>query len=355
MSNGEKRETEESQLRVGLLRDRASSDVGRFEMIGSSVSFLAMERELRLVANWDEPVLVTGERGSGKDMAARALHLWSKRHEGPFVPIFIPALSESMLADELFGHKRGSFTGAESQRPGKFTAAEGGTVFLDEIGELTAASQAALLRVLETGEITRIGQDLPVYVDVRVVAATSKDLPVLIEQGRFRADLYDRLRVLVIDVPPLRDRLEDVPLLALYFLQRCCLKAGCPSGRPNLEFCRAESPARCATQQFYEGLMTYDWPGNIRELRDLIISLRAKHPGMILDHSLLAPLLLMKDALDSTGSNEKSDFSLETATRLHIERVLANAVTISKAARMLGLPRSTLRNKMKRLRIDSRQ
>ena len=340
---------------VQFVRDPVYKDAASFEMIGSSEIYRAMEQEIKLVAGWDEPVLITGERGSGKEVAARALHLWSRRRDRPFVPICITAISESMLADELFGHKRGSFTGAEHERAGKFAAAQGGTVLLDEIGDLSAVSQAALLRVMETKEITPVGEDLSRKADVRILSATNQNLPALIEQGRFRADLYDRLRVLEIEVPPLRRRREDIPMLASHFLRGCCLPGGCPAGMPDPEFCRNQPMASCATPEFYHDLVRGDWPGNIRELRNLIISLRVKHPNDLLSPAHLVTLVSTSDrAMPSVSRPSEFDVPVDAMLRLHIDKALSSADhNISAAARKLGMPRSTLRDYIKRRGIKT--
>jgi DNA-binding NtrC family response regulator len=334
---------------VRFVRDPIYRDAASFEMIGSSEIYRAMEQEIRLVAGWDELVLITGERGSGKEVAARALHLWSRRRDRPFVPIFITAISESMLADELFGHKRGSFTGAEHERAGKFAAAQGGTVLLDEIGDLSAVSQTALLRVIETKEITPVGEDLSRKVDVRILAATNQNLPALIEQGRFRVDLYDRLRVLEIEVPPLRCCREDIPVLASHFLKGCCLPGACPAGKPHPEFCRNQPMASCATPEFYQGLLRSDWPGNIRELRNFIISSRVKHPREVLNAAHVATLVSTsaRATLFMTRPPE-SDLPVRAMLRLRIEKALSSAgYNVSAAAKELDMPRSTLRDYMR--------
>jgi Nif-specific regulatory protein len=224
------------------------------------------------------PVLLTGARGSGKNIAARDLHLWSDRHTRTFLPVLVSSLCEDLLTDELFGHTQHSFTGALSRRAGKLAMADTGTVFLDEIGDLSAAAQAALLRVLETGEFTPIGADQPQILDVRIIAASNQSLPRLIAEGRFRADLYDRLSVFEIRVPPLRERRDDIPALASYFLNECCRMRECHFERTEPKACASAPRAACASEEFYRGLRACDWPGNVRELRSHIIRLRAGHP-----------------------------------------------------------------------------
>jgi len=344
-----------------LLQDRAARQGVPFDMVGSCESFRVLVKQLRAAAANREPVLLVGERGSGKEVAARALHLWSTRHSMPFLPIFVSALYEDLLADELFGHERHSFTGALHARPGRFAAAQGGTVFLDEIGDLSAAAQAALLRVLETGEITRIGEDQPQRIedqpqriDVRIVAATNQDLDRLIAESRFRADLRDRLGVFQIKVPPLRDHRADIPALASYFLGECCMNEACPFGNADRSACRKMAKVACAGDDFLQGLTSYDWPGNVRELRSNMIRARAAHPRALLQAEHLPELI--RTAGSSAGPEQpvrdQADMSLEEVMRRHIKAVLAlEKNNISRAARKLGLLRSTLRDKMKKLGI----
>ena len=354
MKEMERQIQEEQMLYRRLLQDRAARQGVPFDMVGSCESFRVLVKQLRAAAANREPVLLVGERGSGKEVAARALHLWSTRHSMPFLPIFVPALCEDLLADELFGHERHSFTGALHARPGRFAAAHGGTVFLDEIGDLSATAQAALLRVLETGEITRIGEDLPQRIDVRIVAATNQDLDRLIAEGRFRADLRDRLGVFQIKVPPLRDHRADIPALASYFLGECCMNEACPFGNADRSACRKMAKVACAGDVFLQGLTSYDWPGNVRELRSDMIRARAAHPRAFLQAEHLPESI--RPAGSSAGleqpARDQADMSLEAVMRRHINAVLAlEKNNISRAARKLGLLRSTLRDKMKKLGI----
>jgi transcriptional regulator with GAF, ATPase, and Fis domain len=210
-----------------LLREHARKHHHQVDFIGRSEQFVEFERTLKQVA-WHakSPVLIRGERGTGKECAAYAIHYFSNRRHRPFVPVLASALTESLLADELFGHARNSFTGAAEARKGKFLSAEGGTVFLDEVGDLPLSLQVALLRVMERGEIQPVGRDLPLTVDCRVVMATNRELTKLVAEGRFREDLYDRLNVMELEVPQLRIRRIDIPLLAKYFLRRQCRETG---------------------------------------------------------------------------------------------------------------------------------
>lgn len=227
------------------------------QLVGQASAFLDAVERASAAAALNRPVLVVGERGTGKEIIAERLHRLSPRWEEPLVVLNCAALPESLLDAELFGHEAGAFTGATRARGGKFEEADGGTLFLDEIGTLTAAGQERLLRVIEYGELVRLGSSRALSVDVRVVAATNEDLPELVRQGRFRADLLDRLSFEVITLPPLRHRHEDIPLLADFFGRRMASELGW-RGFPG--FARAAMDA----------LLAHDWPGNVRELRNVV-------------------------------------------------------------------------------------
>ncbi len=227
------------------------------QFIGESTAFLdSVERASRAAA-LNRPVLVIGERGTGKELVAERLHRLSPRWDGPLVTMNCAALTETLIEAELFGHEAGAFTGATRAREGRFEEADGGTLFLDELGTLSAAAQERLLRAVEYGEVTRIGSNRPVRVDVRIVAATNEHLPGLVEKGRFRADLLDRLSFEVVTLPPLRAREGDVPVLADFFGRRMAAEIEW-DGWPG--FSKAAHLA----------LVTHDWPGNVRELRNVV-------------------------------------------------------------------------------------
>jgi psp operon transcriptional activator len=227
------------------------------QLVGQSSSFLdAVERASR-AAPLDRPVLVIGERGTGKELIAERLHHLSSRWDGPLVAMNCAALPETLIEAELFGHEAGAFTGATKARAGRFEEADGGTLFLDELATLSQAAQERLLRVVEYGEVTRIGASRPAQVDVRIVAATNEDLPRLAERQRFRADLLDRLSFEVITLPPLRHRVSDIPVLAEHFARRMALELDWPSW-PGFS-----NPAR-------DRMLNHDWPGNVRELRNVV-------------------------------------------------------------------------------------
>ena len=227
------------------------------QLIGQSLPFLEAVERAGLAAPLSRPVLVVGERGTGKEMIAERIHRLSPRWEEALISLNCAALPESLLDAELFGYEAGAFTGAQKARAGRFEEADGGTLFLDEIGTLTPAAQERLLRVVEYGELTRLGSTRVIRVDVRVVAATNEDLPRLAEQGRFRADLLDRLSFEVVTLPPLRARAEDIAPLAEFYGRRMASELGWP-GFPGF------------TRPLIDALESHDWPGNVRELKNVV-------------------------------------------------------------------------------------
>jgi DNA-binding NtrC family response regulator len=316
-----------------------------------------MQRLLRLVARvapTDSTVLLLGESGTGKELVARSLHLLSRRAQGPFVPVNVGALPESLVESELFGHARGAFTNAAGERAGLVEEADRGTLFLDEIGDMPLPAQVKLLRTLENGEVRRLGENTPRMVDVRVVAATHRDLQALVAEGRFRADLYFRLNVVQLELPPLRERREDIGLLASYFLDRASRR----QERGALEF-RPEAMAL---------LERYDYPGNVRELENAIehaVTLSegaAIGPGD-LPAAIRSPRLLPR-AHEGAGDEPAGEsaarsfaaaqaardaLSLDDVTREHVLRVLArHGGNATAAAKQLGLSRTTLWRLLKR-------
>jgi Nif-specific regulatory protein len=250
----------ESALRIEHLeaeKRRLEDDLGRgFEMIGDSPAMQKVYQALLRIAASDSTVLITGETGSGKELAARAIHNRGRRAKGPFVAINCAAIAENLLESELFGHERGAFTGAVAQKRGKIEMAENGTLFLDEIGELSLALQAKLLRVLQERELERVGGTRPIPVNVRVVAATNRDLAEMVAQGHFRSDLYYRVNVVALRLPALRERGDDTLLLTTYFLQRLAKDA------PRI--------VKGLSPQARAAIRSYDWPGNVRELQNAL-------------------------------------------------------------------------------------
>ncbi len=319
-----------------------------------------MQRLLRLVgrvAPTDSTVLILGESGTGKELVARSLHLLSRRAQGPFVPVNVGALPESLVESELFGHARGAFTNAAGERAGLVEEADRGTLFLDEIGDMPLPAQVKLLRTLENGEVRRLGENVPRLVDVRVVAATHRDLQALVAEGRFREDLYFRLNVVQLELPPLRERREDIGLLSSYFLDRAARR----QGREPLAF----------TREAMALLERYDYPGNVRELENAIEHAVTLSEGRTLGPADLpaairSPRLLPRAAASTAAADggataeavaralaaaraERDRMSLDEVTREHVVRVLErHHGNATAAARQLGLSRTTMWRMLKR-------
>lgn len=310
------------------------------EIVGSSPAIKAVLRRLSKVAPTDSTVLITGETGTGKELIARAIHKRSRRRDGAFISVNCAAIPQSLIASELFGHEKGAFTGATQRRLGRFEMANRGTIFLDEIGELPLEIQGVLLRVLQENEFERVGGTHPIPVDVRVIAATNRDLNTEMAQGTFRSDLYYRLSVFPIEMPPLRHRKEDIPLLIEYFIDRYATRAGKKMRGPDKK-----------TQMLFE---SYPWPGNIRELQNVIQRslIVCENENFTIDESWLAMQSSVRFQ-DQSGSfsdklaDQEKDM-IEAALRECGGRVSGR----SGAAVNLGLPVSTLESKIKSLKIN---
>jgi Nif-specific regulatory protein len=307
------------------------------EIVGTSPAIDHVESQIARVAGTQATVLIRGESGSGKELVARAIHYSSPRKEGPFVCLNCAAISETLLESELFGHEKGAFTGATEKKIGKFEAADRGTIFLDEIGEMSMGVQAKFLRVLEGHPFERVGGHAPIRVDVRVVAATNSPLEQALQSGAFRRDLFYRLQVVEIRVPPLRERPDDVPLLAEHFLRRFVRDTG--------------RKIRGFTSAALDKMKTYHWPGNVRELRNVVERAVALGGGPMLDaqdiwlSSLEAggPVPAMPN-----GPAPYQPASLEDIEKEHIARTLQHTDwNKSQAATILGIERSTLDRKIK--------
>jgi Nif-specific regulatory protein len=318
------------------------------ELVGSSTSLETIENQIARVAATNATVLIRGESGVGKELVARALHYSSPRREGPFVCLNCAALSETLLESELFGHEKGAFTGATEKKIGKFEAADHGTIFLDEIGEMSMGTQAKFLRVLEGHPFERVGGHVPIRVDVRTVAATNKRLEEALQAGTFRRDLFFRLQVVEIQIPPLRERKADIPILASHFLKRFSRE----TGRKVQGFTSA------ATNK----MESYDWPGNVRELRNVIERAVALGFGPILDAGdiwLSSIEVASPDARSkSNGDNQDAPpqpyrpSNLEEMEKEHIRRTLEYTDwNKSQAAGILQIERSTLDRKIKAYEI----
>ncbi|MFL5244835.1 MAG: sigma 54-interacting transcriptional regulator [Gemmataceae bacterium] len=307
------------------------------ELIGESPPIKDVESQIGRVAGTNATVSIRGESGSGKELVARAIHYSSPRREGPFVTLNCAALSETLLESELFGHEKGAFTGATEKKIGKFEAADHGTIFLDEIGEMNSGTQAKFLRVLEGHPFERVGGNTPIRVDVRVVAATNQPLEEAVQKGKFRRDLFFRLQVVEIRVPPLRERLSDVPILAEHFLRRFVNETG--------------RKIRGFTPGALKKMQDYQWPGNVRELRNVVERAVALGYGPMIDAGdiWLSSLEINLSANPEGPSpvNYKLE-SLEQMEKRHIEETLSHTDwNKSRASEILGIERSTLDRKIK--------
>jgi len=304
-----------------------------YGMVGTSAAMLEVYDLVARVAPTTSTVLIQGETGTGKELVARAIHSTSRRAEHAFVTVDCNALAESLLESELFGHVKGAFTGAQTDKRGLIETAGGGTCFLDEIGEISACVQAKLLRVLQEREVRRVGGTDSVKVDVRVIAATNKDLATLVADERFREDLFYRLSVVTIVLPPLRERREDIPVLAGHFLQA-------------FRDANEQAPVSIAPETLAL-LGAYDWPGNVRELQHAIERAAALTTNPVLLPEDLAPKLV--GAVRETASTAGSALGLKDVVKAHIRRVLKMAGWNKKlAAELLGIHRRTLYRLTKR-------
>jgi DNA-binding NtrC family response regulator len=319
---------------------RLRREAGPAEMIGAGQAMKRLLDVIRRTAPSEGRVLVTGENGTGKELVARALHEGSRRRGGPFVKLNCAAVPAELIESELFGHERGAFTGAVAARRGKFEQADGGTLFLDEVGDMPAAMQAKVLRVLQEGEFERVGGQQTLRCDVRVVAATNKDLAAEVKAGRFREDLFYRLAVVPIQTPPLRDRKEDIPALAERFLAEACER----NGRRPMRLVREAVAA----------LQAHAWPGNVRELRNLVERLAILSDGP--EIGVADVVAVLPDARPPRADRFREGTSfhglVEEAEREIILAALdAHQDRVSDTARALGLERSHLYKKMRALGI----
>src|SRR5213592_2629762 len=309
------------------------------EIVGSSTALRRVLALVEKVAPTDSTVLISGETGSGKELIARAIHKKSHRAGRAFIRVNCAAIPSSLVASELFGHEKGAFTGALQRRLGRFESANGGTIFLDEIGDLPAETQIALLRVLQEREIERIGNSHPIAVDVRVLAATNRDLETAVQSGAFRQDLYYRLNVFPIEIPPLRERVDDIPVLVGYLVERYAKKAG--------------KKIRHVKKQTLELFQAYDWPGNVRELQNVI-----ERAVVLCDGETFS---IDESWLKVATSPASKRTALQGITLAAGEKALIEAALAESrgrisgplgAAAKLGIPRQTLESKIRALRID---
>lgn len=334
-------------------------------LVGRSPAMQEIYRVLARLMQTDLTVMITGESGTGKELVARALHDYGKRRNGPFVPINMAAIPRDLIEAELFGHEKGAFTGANSRNPGRFEQAEGGTLFLDEIGDMPMEAQTRLLRVLQQGEYTTVGGRTPIKTDVRIIAASNKDLRMLIQQGLFREDLFFRLNVVPLRLPPLRERTEDVPDLARHFFNLVARE-----GLPHKQLDNAA----------IERLKRYRWPGNVRELENLVRRLAALYPQEVIGASIIEAELSQPAVTITTEAPTEDSLSASVERYLarylgsfgeglpppglyhrilkDVETPLVSAALAAtrgnqiKAAELLGVNRNTLRKKIRDLDIQ---
>jgi two-component system response regulator HydG len=336
------RATEHNRLKKEneYLKSRLGEQFDRQNLIGQSKEMAKLLETVAQVAPTEATVLIAGESGTGKEMIANAIHYNSLRKSAPFIKINCAALTETLLESELFGHEKGSFTGAERRREGKFVQAQGGSLFLDEVSEMSKAMQVKLLRVLQEREVTRVGGAEVVKVDVRVIAASNKDLKEEIQKGNFREDLFYRLNVVSLNVPPLRQRKEDIPILAQHFLKHF-------SERNNKKI-------QGYTPSAMQKIMAYSWPGNIRELMNAVERAVVLARTDLLDAEEIA--LIMEENFSSVGAVEAEqpqNLSLEDVEKKSILEALdACGGNKSEAARRLGITRKTLRAKLQKYQAE---
>jgi DNA-binding NtrC family response regulator len=320
-------EHKRARREVVQLRENLKESSAGNEMIGRSPAMKKVGELIEMVAPTDATVLITGESGTGKEVVAKAIHAAGPRRYMPMVTIHCGALTETLLESELFGHEKNAFTGAQYRKKGKFEVADGGSVFLDEISDISLKTQTDLLRVLQEKEIVRVGGNQPVKVDFRAIAATNKNLESVVKQGSFRPDLYYRLHVFCIDLPPLRARREDIPLLVDHFLNKFCLATS--RSVPQI------------SGEAMDILTRHDWPGNVRELENAVE--RALVVGR-------GPEIRPADfSFQFQADEPRGGQTLDDIERVHIERILRETQhNLSRAARILDIDRTTLYNKLRR-------
>ena len=321
------------------------SRLGKHEIVFAGESMRRVMAQVERVAASESRVCIWGETGTGKELVARTVHEKSQRHNGPFITLNCAAVPAELIESELFGHEKGSFTGAASRHTGKFEQAHGGTLFLDEIGDMPLAMQAKLLRVLEEGEVERIGGDKPVKVDVRVVAATHRNLEQLVREGKFRQDLFHRIYVFPVMLPSLRDRCDDIPALVDHFARQVTSQ----NGWKRISF----APDAIAA------LQRYSWPGNVRELRNVVERLMLLASGPEVDAATVALALPSDAATSAVGGDAVSGGALaERVSAFERQTILAELRRqqhhITNTAKALGLERSHLYKKCQQLGIDLR-
>jgi two-component system response regulator HydG len=327
-----------------LLKEKLHTDLTVTHIIGKSRAMEELLDMLAMAAPSEATVLLTGESGTGKELIARSLHFNSLRKDQPLVVVNCAAITETLLESELFGHEKGAFTGADKRREGRFMQANRGTIFLDEIGETSPTMQAKLLRVLQQKEIQRVGGDQVIEVDVRIVAATNRDLETEVDEGRFREDLFYRLNVMPMIVPPLRERQDDIPLLAHHFLEHYAQKN--------------RKPAKGFSPLAMDMLVKYDWPGNVRELENAIERAVILLAGEHITEKQLPLNIAQKYPVQETTARPLAAAANGTRSLEEIEKeaILATLEATkgnkSETARRLGITRKTLHNKLNKYQIN---
>ncbi len=342
----------ENALKVNRLveenRSLKAKMAKEYEMVGCSAAIQNLKEQIAIAAPTSGWVLITGENGTGKELVARAIHHYSKRSDKPFVEVNCAAIPEELIESELFGHEKGAFTGATAQRKGKFDQAHEGSLFLDEIGDMSLKTQAKILRILQERKFERVGGNRTIEVDVRVIAATNKDLEEEIQDGNFRQDLYYRLNVLPFHVPPLRERSEDIPLLAKHFLAY---------------FCSKESrEIKTLEQDAIEALTAYNWPGNVRELKNIVERLVIMSPRQTIGFEDL-PSSIQRSGNRDSGAKPylpASGVSLKQARddferEFILQKLQENEGNISRTAEAIEMERSNLHRKIKSYGIEPKK
>lgn len=336
------------ELENAYLQEEINSEFNHHQIIGKSQAIQTILQQISMVGPTEATVLIYGESGTGKELIARAIHDESLRSSRSLIRVNCAAIPEDLFESEFFGHVKGAFTGANNDRAGRFELANGGTIFLDEVGEIPLHLQSKLLRVLQEQQFERIGDDKTRTVDVRIIAATNRDLKTLVEEGRFREDLYFRLNVFPIHSAPLRQRIEDIPLLTQHFLERSCTRSGKPKMRVNLSELQT--------------LQAYDWPGNIRELENVIERqvILSKGPSIHFDGLVKKPEIYTPSPI----SQEKEKGQVKTVAQLQqlefdniilaLEQTNGKIFGTDGAAELLGIKPTTLTSKLNKLNIDAR-
>jgi len=325
-----------TEKEVVNLKTRLDRKFSLTEVIGSSATLQRSIEQVRSVASSNATVLLLGETGTGKELFAQMIHQASPRAKGPFMAVHCAAIPANLLESELFGHEKGAFTGANERRIGRFESADGGTLFLDEIGEIDATTQVKLLRFLETRSVERLGSHRPVALDLRLVCATNRDLLQMVKEGKFREDLYYRLSVVPLQLPPLRQRTEDIPLLLAHYLQKFAQENGVPPVKL--------APAAEAA------LVKYNWPGNIRELRNTCENLAVLRGGKVVELADLDPRFTQQASFVATSAKDATGVPMldkaQNEKQLLRQALASAGGNRTKAAELMGISRRTLHRKL---------